>query len=228
MNSNKLANFIKDNEDLLLNLYVKYNCLMTDGLIFTKLQNVEDQTLTISNISNYIPGIYQNRNHYIVEQFGNLFYAYLEYGVIKAIIPLLQKYDCQFNPSYSCNYYAIEFKISRTVSFKTIKLLDNKLFTLNDRYIVYKNGGMYWTIENDGFTQCLESEYLIPCNTIKCKPNISKLERHKLYITASENSIVLPLNLETAMFSLIDDRITLLPSTTKIEDVYEIVEFIDK
>ena len=230
MNANKLVNFIKDNENLLLNLHVKYNCLMADNIILAELQNVEDQTLNLGNISSCIPGIYENRNHYIVEQFGNLFYAYIEVdsACIKVIIPLLQKYNCRFNPLYSYNCYAIEFKIPRTVSFKTIKLPDNKLFTLNGRYIVYKNGNMYWAIENDGFTKCLDSGQAIPFKSVKCKSSISKLELHKFYITVSGNSIVLPLNMETVMFSLIYDRITLIPPTAKIGDVYEIVEFIDK
>lgn len=239
MNANKLANFIKDNESLLLNLHVKYNCLMADNIILAELQNVEDQTLTLGNISSCIPGIYRNRNHYIVEQFGNLFYAYIEVdsACIKTIIPLLQKYDCKFNtsysyncrfnPSYSCNYYAIEFKIPRTVAFQTINLLGNRLFSLNGN-ILYKNGDIYWTIENDGFTQCLDSGQAIPFKSVKCKPGISKLELHKFYITVSGNSIILPLNMEIAMFSLLYDRITLIPPTAKIGDVYEIVEFIDK
>lgn len=229
MNANKLANFIKDNESLLLNLYVKYNCLMADNIILAELQNVEDQTLNLGNISSCIPGIYQNRNHYIIEQFGNRFYAYIEVdsACIKAIIPLLQKYDCRFNPSYSCNYYAIEFKIPRTVAFQTINLPGNRLFSLNGN-ILYKNGDIYWVIENDGFTQCLDSGQAIPFKSVNCKPSISKLELHKFYITVSSNSIVLPLNMEIVMFSLIYDRITLIPPTAKIGDVYEIVEFIDK
>lgn len=104
---------------------------------------------------------------------------------------------------------------------------DNKLFTLNGN-IVYKNGDIYWVIENDGFTQCLDSGQAIPFKSVKCKPSISKLCRHKFYITVSRNSIVLPLNMEIVMFSLIDDRITLMPPTAKIEDVYEIVQFIHK
>lgn len=227
MNANKLANFIKDNESLLLNLYVKYNCLMADNIIYAHLKNVEDQTLTIGNISSCIPGIYRNRNHYIIEQFGNLFYAYIENGIIENVIPLLQKYDCEFNPSYTYNCYAIEFKIPRTVAFQTINLLGNRLFSLNGN-ILYKNGDIYWVIENDGFTKCLDSGQAIPFKSVKCKPNISELNRHKLYITVSGNSIVLPLNMETVMFSLIYDRITLIPPTAKIGDVYEIVEFIDK
>lgn len=67
MNPNKLANFIKDNESLLLNLHVKYNRLMADDIILAKLQNVKDQTLNLGNISSCIPGIYKNRNHYIIE-----------------------------------------------------------------------------------------------------------------------------------------------------------------
>lgn len=231
MNPNKLANFIKDNESLLLNLHVKYNRLMADDIILAKLQNVKDQTLNLGNISSCIPGIYKNRNHYIIEQFGNLFYAYIEVdsACIKAIIPLLQKYDCRFNPSYSYNYYAIEFKIPRTVSFKTIKLPDNKLFSLNGHdNIAYKNGDIYWLIENDGFVQCLNLGQAIPYRKVNCEPGISKLCQHKLYITVSGNSIVLPLNMEIVMFSLIDDRITLIPPTSKIEDVYEIAQFIHK
>lgn len=239
MNANKLANFIKDNEGLLLNLYVKSNCLMADNIILTKLQNVEDQTLTLGNISSCIPGIYRNRNHYIVEQFGNLFYAYFEVdsACIKAIIPLLQKYNCRFNssysyncrfnPSYSYNCYAIEFKIPRTVAFQTINLLGNRLFSHNGN-ILYKNGDIYWAIENDGFTKCLVLGQAIPFKSVKCEPNISELNQHKLYITVSGNSIILPLNMETVMFSLIYDRITLVPPTAKIGDVYEIVEFIHK
>ena len=229
MNANKLVNFIKDNESLLLNLYVKYNCLMADNIILAELQNVEDQTLNLGNISSCIPGIYENRNHYIIEQFGNLFYAYIEVdsACIKAIIPLLQKYDCKFNTSYSYNCYAIEFKIPRTVAFRTIDLPGNRLFSLNDD-ILYKNGDIYWVIENDGFAQCLDSGQATLCRKVNCKPGISKLRRNKLYITVSGNSIVLPLNMEIAMFSLIDDRITLIPPTAKIEDVYEIVQFIYK
>lgn len=231
MNANKLVNFIKDNESLLLNLHVKYNRLMADDIILAKLQNVKDQTLNLGNISSCIPGIYKNRNHYIIEQFGNLFYAYIEVdsACIKAIIPLLQKYNCRFNPSYSYNCYAIEFKIPRTVAFRTINLPGNRLFSLNDNdNIAYKNGDIYWLIENDGFTQCLDSGQAIPFKSVKCKSSISKLELHKFYITVSGNSIVLPLNMGIVMFSLIDDRITLVPPTAKIEDVYEIVEFIDK
>lgn len=59
MNANKLVNFIKDNESLLLNLHVKYNRLMADDIILAKLQNVKDQTLNLGNISSCIPGIYQ-------------------------------------------------------------------------------------------------------------------------------------------------------------------------
>lgn len=233
MNANKLVNFIKDNESLLLNLYVKYNCLMADNIILAELQNVEDQTLNLGNISSCIPGIYENRNHYIIEQFGNLFYAYIEVdsACIKAIIPLLYEYDCRFNPSYSYNCYAIEFKIPRTVAFQTINLLGNRLFSLNDDIhdnIAYKNGDIYWVIENDVFAQCLNLGQAIPYRKVNCKPGISKLRRNKLYVTVSGNSIVLPLNMETVMFSLIDDRITLIPPTTKIEDVYEIVQFIHK
>ena len=229
MNANKLVNFIKDNESLLLNLYVKYNCLMADNIILAELQNVEDQTLNLGNISSCIPGIYENRNHYIIEQFGNLFYVYIEIdsACVKAIIPLLQKYDCRFNTSYSYNCYAIEFKIPRTVEFQTINLLGNRLFSLNDD-ILYKNGDIYWTIEKDGFTQCLDSGQATLYRKVNCKPGISKLRRNKFYITVSGNSIVLPLNMEIAMFSLIYDRITLIPPTAKIGDVYEIVEFIDK
>lgn len=227
MNANKLVNFIKDNESLLLNLYVKHNCLMFDGIIYAHLKNVEDQTLTIGNINSCIPGIYRNRNHYIVEQFGNLFYAYIENGIIETISPLLQKYDCRFNTSYPYNCYAIEFKIPRTVAFQTINLLGNRLFSFNGN-ILYKNGDIYWAIENDGFTQCLDSGQAIPFKSVKCKPGISKLELHKFYITVSGNSIVLPLNMETVMFSLLYDRITLVPPTAKIGDVYEIVQFIDK
>lgn len=229
MNANKLANFIKDNEGLLLNLHVKYNRLMADDIILAKLQNVKDQTLNLGNISSCIPGIYENRNHYIIEQFGNLFYAYIEVdsACIKAIIPLLQKYNCQFNPLYSYNCYAIEFKIPRTVAFQTINLPGNRLFSLNDN-IIYKNGDIYWVIENDGFAQCLDSGQATLCRKVNCKQNISELNRHKLYITVSGNSIALPLNMEIVMFSLIDDRITLIPPTTKIEDVYEIVQFIHK
>ena len=231
MNANKLANFIKDNEGLLLNLYVKYNRLMADDIILAKLQNVKDQTLNLGNISSCIPGIYKNRNHYIVEQFGNLFYAYIEVdsACIKAIIPLLQKYDCRFNTSYSYNCYAIEFKIPRTVAFRTIDLPGNILFSLNGNdNIAYKNGDIYWLIENDGFVQCLNLGQAIPYRKVNCEPGISKLCQHKLYITVSGNSIILPLNMEIVMFSLIDDRITLIPPTTKIEDVYEIVQFIHK
>ena len=231
MNANKLVNFIKDNESLLLNLHVKYNRLMADDIILAKLQNVKDQTLNLGNISSCIPGIYKNRNHYIIEQFGNLFYAYIEVdsACIKAIIPLLQKYDCRFNTSYSYNCYAIEFKIPRTVAFRTIDLPGNRLFSLNDNdNIAYKNGDIYWLIENDGFVQCLNLGQAIPYRKVNCKPGISKLRRNKLYITVSGNSIVLPLNMEIVMFSLIDDRITLIPPTAKIEDVYEIVQFIHK
>lgn len=231
MNANELANFIKDNEGLLLNLHVKYNRLMADDIILAKLQNVKDQTLNLGNISSCIPGIYENRNHYIIEQFGNLFYAYIEVdsACIKAIIPLLQKYDCRFNTSYPYNCYAIEFKIPRTVAFRTIDLPGNRLFSLNGHdNIAYKNGDIYWLIENDGFVQCLNFGQAIPYRKVKCKPGISKLCQHKLYITVSGNSIVLPLNMEIVMFSLIDDRITLMPPTAKIEDVYEIVQFIHK
>lgn len=231
MNANKLVNFIKDNEGLLLNLHVKYNRLMADDIILAKLQNVKDQTLNLGNISSCIPGIYKNRNHYIIEQFGNLFYAYIEVdsACIKAIIPLLQKYDCRFNTSYSYNCYAIEFKIPRTVAFRTIDLPGNRLFSLNGHdNIAYKNGDIYWLIENDGFVQCLNLGQAIPYRKVNCEPGISKLCQHKLYITVSGNSILLPLNMEIVMFSLIDDRITLIPPTTKIEDVYEIVQFIHK
>lgn len=231
MNANKLANFIKDNEGLLLNLHVKYNRLMADDIILAKLQNVKDQTLNLGNISSCIPGIYKNRNHYIIEQFGNLFYAYIEVdsACIKAIIPLLQKYNCRFNSLYSYNCYAIEFKIPRTVAFRTIDLPGNRLFSLNGNdNITYKNGDIYWLIENDGFVKCLNLGQAIPYRKVNCEPGISKLRQHKLYITVSGNSIVLPLNMEIVMFSLIDDRITLIPPTTKIEDVYEIVQFIHK
>ena len=181
MNANKLVNFIKDNESLLLNLHVKYNCLMADNIILTELQNVEDQTLNLGNISSCIPGIYENRNHYIIEQFGNLFYAYIEVdsACIKAIIPLLQKYGCRFNTSYSYNCYAIEFKIPRTVAFRTIDLPGNRLFSLNDD-ILYKNGDIYWVIENDGFAQYLDSGQATLCRKVNCKPGISKLRRNKL------------------------------------------------